>query len=258
MPKNGNALFSFSAESSPRSYDSSGVESWTHDSKHTSPARHPSSINTSAGVQSSDSEGKGRDEGDAETAENQRSRTPEDMIDTDSGTILLPESSSTPTKSHQTKTVQMEEDYPDEPQDLSVPKVRVEEPARPRSRPSIPSSYTDVGKLDVVMENEEQQKSQQPSLAITMAMPITIPQILPYYVRPGLFPHPFFGSLPAEFRLHLPSTPPIRSPEIGSSAPGVMDSKLHRYSHRAVPYQKVTIDSKHFSSVMLCVILGAK
>ena len=162
------------------------------------------------------------------------------MIESESGTILLPDSSSTLTSSKLEKSIKMEEDYPDEPQDLSVPKVRVtEETTRPRSRPLLSSSYTEMGKLDVVMENEEQQKL-EPHVALPMAMPVTIPQILPYYVRPGLFPHPFFGSLPAEFRVHLPSTPPILSPEVGSSAPGVMDSKLHRYSHRAVPYQKVS------------------
>ena len=229
----------FVAESSPRSYDSSGVESWTHDSKHTSPSRHSSLVNTPAGGQAS--EGEMKDDGISSDF-HRNSRTPEDALETDSGTILLQGSASTPTKPNPPSTEEMD-DISDEPQDLSVPKVRLEEASapRPRSRSSqIPTSYSEVGKLDVVMEHEEQQKT-NPQLPISMAMPITIPQYpLSYYVpSAALYQSPFFGSLPAEFRLRLPGTPPVLSPEIGSSAPGVMDSKLHRYSHRAVPYQKV-------------------
>lgn len=231
---------------SPRSYDSSGVESWTHDSKHTSPSRTSSSRNTPAHMPTTESDLKEKDSPDIK-----RSRTPEDVLDSGSEMILLQRSTPTPTKQPLEKMeedlakqplqkgVKMEEEPCDEPQDLSLPKVYVEETlSRPRSRSAtINPSFSDVKKLDVVMEQEEQQKS-DPKVAITMAMPVSIqPQIpLSYYVAPNFFQPPFYGSLPAEFRVHLPA---VRSAEVGSSAPGHIDSKMHRYAHRTAPYQKV-------------------
>ena len=217
--------------------------SWTQDSKHTSPARHPISTNSVT------ADGKEQDFIDVEsTSDTNRSRTPEDVLDTDSGTILLQRSTPTPTKTNVPESTKMEEDSYDEPQDLTMPKVVVEEAsARPRSRSSqIPSSYSDVGKLDVVMEHEEQPKPQHSNPPVTMAMPIAIPPLpISYIVPPGYFQHSFLRSLPAEFHL-LTTPPPVRSPDVGSSAPGVIDSKLHRYSHRAAPYHKVIINTSNF------------
>ena len=224
---------------SPRSYDSSGIESWTHDSKHTSPSRHSSSRNTPAHTPAVDGELKEKEQSDGN-----RSQTPEDVLDPGSEMILLQRSTPTPTKQQTPKSAKMEEDS-DEPQDLSLPKVHIEETTspRPRSRSShLSSSYSDVGKLDVVMEQEEQQKS-EPKVAITMAMPIAIQPRIPmsYYVSPNFFQPPFFASLPAEFRVQLPTTSNPRVTEVGSSAPGHIDSKMHRYSHRTAPYQKVNV-----------------
>ena len=75
--------------------------------------------------------------------------------------------------------------------------------------------------------------------ANTLAPPGQIP--FPYYIPNPLFQHPYAASLPNELLLRLANTfKPLPSPEVfGSSAPGHIDTKFHRYSRRPTPYNKV-------------------
>lgn len=169
-----------------------------------------------------------KEERAADTFMSQEPSSPEDLIESDPGMILMERT--TPTKSDKPS------ENADEPQDLSVHKFHMEHTTiKEEEEESHPSS-------DTPMEEEEPAKPQQPkhTIPIPVSIPIAIQGLpFPYYFPSNLI-HPFAGSLPVQ----ITTTPPRQqalSPDIrgGSSAPGYMDTKLHRHLHRTAPYHKV-------------------
>ncbi|XP_076819796.1 uncharacterized protein LOC143465394 [Clavelina lepadiformis] len=151
----------------------------------------------------------------------------DDPIEVDSGTILLQRSTPTPTK-HPKDEKNNAMDVSEEPQDLRMPKLHVEELSIKQGSPAI---------------LHQEPKENETKHVLPISIPV-LPQQIPlsYYLAPGFVRQPYAASLPGEFRMQLANSSPHQSPEIGSSAPGHMDSKIHRHLYRSVPYHKVSED----------------
>jgi len=157
--------------------------------------------------------------------------SPEDPIDADSDMILIDRT--TPTSLSGGTKAEPDEELPDEPQDLRMPKVRLHAPIKEETEEERPhTAYSDSGDVAMVEEAQKVNMTRAP-----MPIPGTIPISLqpgmpvPYYFAAGLIPQQYVASFP----LQIASTPPP-----GSSAPGHIDTKLHRHLHRAAPYHKVS------------------
>nr|CAB3268020.1 zinc finger protein 704-like [Phallusia mammillata] len=214
-------------DSSPQSFGSSGVGSWSNEAQ-PSPSRHPAVSKPSMSMNKNSPTIK--EEAPTDSYMTPQPSSPEDLIDSDPGMILMERT--TPTKA---KTSEQSDEISDEPQDLSTHKFHMEHTTIKEEAEDNHSSSTDAPMEEEVAAKPEQSKN-------TIPIPVTIP----IAIHQGL-PFPYYFPIPAQYASSLPvqiTTAPPRQqtfspdPSGGSSAPGYMDTKLHRHLHRAVPYHK--------------------
>ena len=231
--------FFFFLGSSPRSYDSSGVGSWSQDSRHASPFHL---------IGSSKIPPSSKQDFDSEVTFDQksplrRSRSRNDISDMDPGTILLQGSTPTPREEEENS----EDADTDQPKDFSMKTLLAKEEEESQKKSSLSRSER-VDAKDNLTEQESNNiffnvgNCTFPNVSKSNCILIP-PQIsIPYYFPPPLVPNPFHASLPNDFLLHLAGTPPSSLPNadpLGSSAPGHIDGRIQRFSRRAAPYYKV-------------------
>jgi len=208
------------------------VGSWSQDSRRASPflpstsARH-SGLATPRREHENDSPGIWR-----------KSKTPDDISDTDPGTILLQRS--TP-RLDVSDSTDKEDDTSDEPQDFSMKTLRAKEEEERLQEEGKKQRLEELAARIAKMPRASPgQYGMQPT-PNTLAPPGQIPY--PYYFANPLFQHPYAGTLSSELLLRLASTfksLPGSSDVFASSAPGHVD-KFHRYSRRPAPYSKVKV-----------------
>ena len=215
---------------SPRSYDSSGVGSWSQDSRRTSPFLASTSIKP-LGIATPKQDIEEESPGMWRT-----SRIPDDDPDTDHETILLQRSSP---KHEMSESTDKEDEVMDEPQDFSMKTLLAKEAEEReqeelRKQRIIEEEVARASKIPFVLPGQYGIPFQ--SNSNTLAPP-QIP--FPYFMPTPLFHHPYAASLPNELFLRLANAiKPLPSSEVlGSSAPGHIDSKLYRFSRRPAPYK---------------------
>ena len=221
---------------SPRSYDSSGVESWGQDSQRTSPFHRPLSANHSSdGALKREFDDTGSDVSNSDCV---KPRTLDEVSEMDPGTILLQSPASTPNKQNTTDSSDGCDD--DEPQDFTMKTLVAKEAAEKRKE----IERKEKEKNDKTKEEAKILFEHSPAnLGVPPTYPIIPHFSLPYYFQSPFLGRPFPSSVPNELLLHLTAGSPasLRSVDntLGYSMPSQFNGKFHPYSRRSVPTHKV-------------------